>query len=362
VDTVRGYTGWNPEDLVRILKEESCFNLINLNKKLELIWKIAKFLIYLWLEMNTECLVIGDLNIDLIFNDLSGFPELGKEILSRNYDMVIGGSGGVFAAVLSKLGISTAIISKIGHDNYGRFLLDEMKKYGADTSRMVISEDMNTGVTVSLSYEKDKSQISSVNLIKSFKAQEINLERLNQVRHVHFPAYYMMDGLKNSYIKIIESIRSRYKEITFSLDTNDDPDNEWGSSIYEIFKNIDILFLNQKEAMKISGEPSVQGALDKLANYTKKVVIKLGKEGYIAKINGKHYRGHCRNTRNKDFLDGTGSGDNFDAGFVFGHLKEFDIEKTLDFANYCAEKSIEYSGGVGSDDKFAQIRSIFKIN
>jgi sugar/nucleoside kinase (ribokinase family) len=312
--------------------------------------------------MNPECLVIGDLNIDLVFNDLSGFPELGKETLAGDYDMVIGGSGGVFAAVLSNLGIRTIIISKIGNDNYGRFLLDEMKKDGADISRMIISESMKTGVTVSLSYEKDKSQISSVNLIKSFKAGEINLGGLESVRHVHFSAYYMMDSLKNSYVEIIENIKSRYKEITFSLDTNDDPNNEWGPSIYEIFKNIDILFLNQREAINISGEPTFQKAVDKLANYTKKVVIKLGKEGYIAKINGKYYRGRCRNTSNKNFLDGTGAGDNFDAGFVFGFLKEFDIEKTLDFANCCAEKSIEYSGGVGCGDKFTQIRSIFKIN
>jgi sugar/nucleoside kinase (ribokinase family) len=236
-----------------------------------------------------------------------------------------------------------------------------MQKNGVDVSRMIIGESMKTGITVSLSYEKDKSQISSVNLIKSLKAEEIHLKNLDGIRHVHFPSYYMMDNLKSSYIKIIRNIKSRYKEITFSLDTNDDPNNEWEPSIYEIFKNIDILFLNKKEAVKISGEPTVQKAVDKLANYIKKVVIKLGKEGYIAKINGKYYRGRCNNTSNKNFLDGTGSGDNFDAGFVFGFLKGFDIEKTLDFANCCAEKSIEYPGGVGSDDKFVQIRRYLKL-
>ena len=312
--------------------------------------------------MNPECLVIGDLNCDLIFNGLAGFPELGKEILSRDYDIVIGGSGGIFTAVLSRLGIKTSIISKVGNDNYSKFILDELQKSGADISRIIINENTKTGITVSLSYERNKSQISSLNLVKSLKADEICLKNLESIRHIHFSSYYMMDGLKPNYLNIIEKIKSAYKEITFSIDTNDDPSDKWESSIYEIFKNVDILFLNKKEAIKISQETSVEEAINKLANYVKKVVIKLGREGYLAKINGKLYRGFCRNIDNKNFLDGTGSGDNFDAGFVFGFLKGFGIEKTLEFATYCAEKSIEYCGGFGSDEKFDEIRKVYKIN
>ena len=159
---------------------------------------------------NTECIVIGDLNIDLIFKSISGFPAFGKEIHSGDYDMVIGGSGGNFAAILSKLGIRTAIISKIGRDNFGSFLLDEMREFGADVSRLIIDDDKKTGITVSLSYEKDKSQVSSVGTLKSLKAGEVSLEKFEKVRHVHFSSYFMMDGLKTGYADIVKRLKSKY--------------------------------------------------------------------------------------------------------------------------------------------------------
>ncbi|MHB1377674.1 MAG: carbohydrate kinase family protein, partial [Candidatus Humimicrobiaceae bacterium] len=64
------------------------------------------------LKISSECLVVGDLNIDIILNELDRFPKIDIEVLSGNYDMLIGGSGGIFTAVLSMLGIRTAIISK----------------------------------------------------------------------------------------------------------------------------------------------------------------------------------------------------------------------------------------------------------
>lgn len=73
--------------------------------------------------MIKNCLVIGDLNVDIVLNELEDFPELGKEIIAGNHFLDIGGSGGIFSAVLSGLGINTYIISKIGNDLFGKFLM-----------------------------------------------------------------------------------------------------------------------------------------------------------------------------------------------------------------------------------------------
>ncbi len=62
--------------------------------------------------MIKNCLSIGDLNIDLVFSRSNKEPILGGEILFKDYVLTIGGSGGIFASVLSKLRINNFIISK----------------------------------------------------------------------------------------------------------------------------------------------------------------------------------------------------------------------------------------------------------
>ena len=309
--------------------------------------------------MKTECLVIGDLNIDLILNQIEGFPKLGKEILSKYYSMEIGGSGGIFSAVLSRLGIRTAIISKIGKDFYGKFILKELKKNCVDTGRLIVDKKATTDLTISLSYKKGKSQISQLDLIKNIKSDEIYLENLDNIKHIHFSSYFMMEGLKDDYVKMIKLIKKINKNISFSLDTNDDPSNLWNQKIFKILAFIDILFLNKKEALQITRESTIKSAVVKLNNYLPIVIIKLGSQGFLAISNGKIFRGFCKNLENKNFKDGTGSGDNFDAAFVYGFLKGYDIKTSLEFANFCAEKSIEYCGGVGTNYKFNEIISGF---
>lgn len=85
-----------------------------------------------------KCLVIGDLNIDLILNDFEIKPSLGSEVLANNSFLDIGGSGGIFSAVISQLGIETYIISKIGKDHYGDFLTRKLKRFGVNIDFLTI--------------------------------------------------------------------------------------------------------------------------------------------------------------------------------------------------------------------------------
>ena len=307
--------------------------------------------------MTKSCLVIGDLNIDLVLNELKGFPELGKEIVARNHFIDIGGSGGIFSAVLSELGINTYIISKISNDFLGQFLISKLKDYGVNTDKLVIKESDETGITINLSYKKDKYQISSLNLVNSLNADEVMFENIEDIGHVHFSSYYMMKNLKADYVKLINDIKRNYKNVTLSLDTNDDPENKWGEEIYKILRNIDIFLVNKREALKITKESNIKGALNKLSRVIKTVVIKLGSEGYIAR-DGENYYGGDQLSVN--FKDSTGAGDNFDAGFIYGYIDNLNIEKSLKIANICGAKSVEYLGGVGNKEKFLDLKELIR--
>ena len=308
--------------------------------------------------MTKNCLVIGDLNIDLVFSRSNKEPRLGGEILFKDYVLTIGGSGGIFASILSKLGgVNTFIISKIGNDKFGNFLIEELKKFNVNTDLIVLEKNGKTGITVSLSFKKDKYQFSSLDIFNNLKIKELKVIEIENLNHVHFASYYVMKSLKDYYIEIITSIKNKYNDVTFSLDTNDDPESLWGNEIYKIFPYIDILFLNLKEARNITRKNNYKDIIEELNKHIKTVVIKLGAEGFVSKSIEGFYSAKAIDNIS---VDSTGAGDNFDAGFIYSYLKKLSIEKCLNIANLCGSKSVEYIGGIGKDKKYSFIKTEIK--
>ena len=295
------------------------------------------------------------LNIDLVLNELKNFPELGQEIIAGNHFLDIGGSGGIFSAVLSELGINTYIISKISNDFLGQFLINKLEDHGVITDKLIVKENGKTGITINLSYKKDKYQISSLNLVSSLSADEVIFENIKNIGHVHFTSYYVMNHLKAGYVKLINDIKKVYKNVTFSLDTNDDPESRWGDEIYRILRNIDIFLVNKKEALGIAKASNIEEAIKRLGKEVKTVIVKLGDQGCIAKRGDNYYK---ESSQNVNFKDSTGAGDNFNAGFIYGIMSGFDIEKCLKIANICGAKSVEYLGGVGNKKKFYELKKL----
>ncbi|RYF91657.1 MAG: carbohydrate kinase family protein, partial [Chitinophagaceae bacterium] len=57
--------------------------------------------------MRRDVLVIGELNVDLLLNNLSSLPVVGQEILANDMVFTLGSSSAIFAANLASLGVST---------------------------------------------------------------------------------------------------------------------------------------------------------------------------------------------------------------------------------------------------------------
>ena len=53
------------------------------------------------IDKKFDVIVIGELNVDLILNQIDSLPEIGKEILASKMDLVLGSSSAIFASNLS---------------------------------------------------------------------------------------------------------------------------------------------------------------------------------------------------------------------------------------------------------------------
>ncbi|MEO6290084.1 MAG: carbohydrate kinase family protein, partial [Ginsengibacter sp.] len=55
-----------------------------------------------------KILVVGELNIDIILDDINGIPVIGHEILADKMNITLGSSSAIFASNIATLGVDTS--------------------------------------------------------------------------------------------------------------------------------------------------------------------------------------------------------------------------------------------------------------
>lgn len=114
------------------------------------------------------------------------------------------------------------------------------------------------------------------------------------------------------------------------------------ASLREDLIHVDIFTPNDKEALKMTGAPTVAAALDILAEHVETVVIKVGAQGCVARQGGRTWQ--VGMPCPFEAVDTTGAGDNFMAGLIYGLIQGWPLEKALQMANVVAGHSTTAPG------------------
>ena len=290
-----------------------------------------------------DLVVVGDICPDLV---LSGdvTPVFGQvEKLLDDANLVIGGSATIFACGAARLGLRVAFVGKVGDDVFGRFLLDTLELRGIDTSNVVRDPVVKTGLTVILSRGQDRAMLTYLGTIGALRYDEINLEFLELARHVHMGSFFLLDNLIPDVPRLFAEAQRR--GLTVSLDTNYDPAERWDSGLAAVLRHVDIFLPNETELTRITRTPDWRSGLAKAAQMVPTVVAKLGAEGAAVQQGSVFVHQPVRPVA---VVDTTGAGDSFDAGFVYGHLAGWSLERTLRMAIACGTSSTQAAGGTGS--------------
>ncbi|HEV1286655.1 MAG TPA: ribokinase [Bryobacteraceae bacterium] len=89
--------------------------------------------------------VIGSANIDLTtFTDQ--FPRPGETIFGRDFSLGFGGKGANQAVAARNCGADVAMVARVGDDMFGEATIENFKKLGIDTSRVLMTPGVSTGV------------------------------------------------------------------------------------------------------------------------------------------------------------------------------------------------------------------------
>jgi sugar/nucleoside kinase (ribokinase family) len=286
-----------------------------------------------------DLLVAGEINPDLILaGDVE--PAFGQvEKLVDSAALTVGSSSAIFACGAARLGLKVAFTGVCGADVFGRFMLDEMAGRGVDISAVRLDPAQQTGLSVILARGADRAILTHAGAIAALRAEEVSDDLLQQARHLHVAGYFLQTDLQPGLPDLFR--RAHALGLTTSLDTNYDPTEIW-AGLPELLARTDIFFPNEKEALSICRTPHLDVALAQLASYANLVALKRGADGASAQTGTTVISAPSIPVT---VVDTVGAGDSFDAGFIYGYLNNWPLEKTLRLAAICGALSTQSAGG-----------------
>lgn len=292
-----------------------------------------------------DVITVGELNVDLILNNIDGYPEVGKEKMAEKMTLTLGSSSAIFASNLSTLGTKVSFLGKIGTDMFGELVKNSLSQKGVDISNLINEPELQTGVTVVLNYDEDRANVTYGGAMEALTLCDVSDKVLSSARHLHFASLFLQTGLKSDVVNLFK--RAKELGLTTSLDTQWDPEERWEFNYEKLLPYVDLFMPNATEFIRLTDSQTIEEAAKKVRAYGNHIVVKNGSNGSIL-IKKDGTEKNLKNFLNKNFVDAIGAGDSFNAGFIFKFIQGASLEECQRFGNLTGALNTTGPGGTSA--------------
>lgn len=291
-----------------------------------------------------DILTIGDALVS--FNPLTTGPLRFVNTFERK----VGGAELNVAIGCSRLGLAAGWISRLGKDEFGRYIYNFVRGEGIDVSQVELIEgyptsiyfkELISGEKVNSYYYREKSPTLA------FQTNDIDEEYVRQAKILHisgvFPA---VNGTNKEVLLHLLKIAKKHN-LTVTFDPNIRL-KLWSAAearqiLVTYLPYVDVLLTGEEEAEILLGTSGPEQFYAAAQNYgIQHAVLKQGERGAIGYKNGEVVQVPAR--ENTEVVDVVGAGDGFAAGYLCGMINQWSLEKSLAFANAVAAHVIGVTG------------------
>ncbi|MGN0235724.1 MAG: carbohydrate kinase family protein [Paludibacteraceae bacterium] len=296
-------------------------------------------------EKEFDIIALGELNVDLILNQLDGLPEVGKEKFARQMTLTLGSSTAIFAANAASLGAKVAFCGMTGDDAFGELVEQGLQAKHVDTRYLIRSRCHATGATICLNYGEDRANVTYQGAMDVLRWSDINHDLLQHTKHVHISSIFMQSGLMQDLLTILRACAAN--GVTTSLDTQWDPSEQWALDYAEVLPLITVFMPNEKELCALTHTETLEDAVAAVQPYINTMVIKQGSKGslMVCKDGTCHQVAALLNTH---VVDAIGAGDSFDAGFVSQFVAGKPLAECQAYGNMTGAVNTTAAGGTAA--------------
>jgi len=278
-----------------------------------------------------DCLCMGIVVADHLCEPIDHVPAAGELVLTPRMDLALGGCASNVAVNLVRLGHRVSVAGTVGMDVFGRFVRDELTRCGVQCEHLAESTSRETSGTLVVNTRgEDRRFIHSIGANAEFTGRDVSEEMIRSCRILYLGGYCLYDSLTPQNVASLFSIARDAGVITV-LDVVTPHSGDYRPLLEPLLPVTDLFLPNFDEARLITGlnDPLAQAEVFR-AMGAKTVVITCGSDGTVLVSDSVRLRAGSYSV---EFVDGTGGGDAFSAGFIHGLLGEEDATCCLRYGS-----------------------------
>jgi sugar/nucleoside kinase (ribokinase family) len=289
-----------------------------------------------------DIIALGELNVDLILNQIESEPEIGKEKFAKQMTLTLGSSTAIFAANAAALGAKVAFCGMIGNDSFGDLVETSLQKKGVDTRFLIRQDQYATGATICMSYDEDRANLTYQGAMDYMTLGDINPRVFTETKHIHISSIFMQSGVKRDLMKILRLCKEN--GVTTSLDTQWDPVEKWDLDYERVLPMLTVFMPNETELKYLTHTDTLDAAVEKIRPFVNAAVIKCGSRGSLLMRKGQPDRMQAA-LLNKHVVDCIGAGDSFNSGFITRLAAGDPLDKCQQYGNMTGAVNTTAAGG-----------------
>ncbi|WP_099156977.1 sugar kinase [Virgibacillus ndiopensis] len=251
----------------------------------------------------------------------------------------VGGAEFNVAIGCARLGLKTGWISRLGDDEFGRYIYNFARGEGIDVSEVKLMP----GYPTSINFKEINGDGSSNTFYYRHKSPTLTLNAdtlseafFRQAKLLHITGVYPAVNSKN--IETIDKAiqLAKRNNLKIAMDPNIRlklwNEDKARTTLLRWMADVDYLLAGIEEAKLLFGTTDINKLVEKAKEYSvSHLFIKQGENGAMLWTDDNLYRQPPE--RDINALDTVGAGDGFDAGALYGILNNWAPERILKFAN-----------------------------
>lgn len=254
-----------------------------------------------------EIIVVGSLNADLVVKS-PRFPQPGETISGEDLKIIPGGKGANQAVAAARQGVDVTMIGRVGSDNFGAFLVENLKSNRVDTSH-VLADDSATGTAIIVVDANGQNSI----VLSPGANGKVSPADVDSASFLNSKLILLQLEIPTPTV-LRAAQKAREHGMTVLL--NPAPAKSLPA---ELLANVDILIPNESELALLTGLPITDvssaevAAKEILKQGVKTVIVTLGSEGALLATGAQATQVGAYTV---DVVDTTAAGDAFIGGFT----------------------------------------------